>query len=100
MKRPSRDQSVPQPPGVPILISTSSWPAPVAALMYRSYEPLRLEGNSTRSPSEDQMGELSDAGSKVNREVTPRSRSRTQMSVFEDSVRSKTILLSSGARRR
>src|ERR1700680_4877548 len=97
---PSRDQSVPQPLGVPILMSNSSWPVPVAALMYKSNAPFRLEGHRTRNPSEDQIGRLSTAGSKVILEGTPRIKSNAQMSTLEASVRLKTIRFSSGDNRK
>src|SRR5229473_4382758 len=82
MKRPSRDQSSGQPAGAPILTSNSSGSAPLADLTYRSNTPLRFEAHTTRRPSGDHMGGSSIEGSKVSREVTPRTESRTQTSLL------------------
>src|SRR5229473_1976505 len=100
MKRPSRDQSSGQPAGAPILTSNSSGSAPLADLTYRSNTPLRLEAHTTRRPSGDHMGGSSIAASKVSREVTPRTESRTQTSglLFEELANA--MRLSSGASRK
>src|SRR5262245_41861220 len=85
--RPSLDQSVAQPVGVPSFMSIVSWPSPVEDLMNRLYTPpFRFEGQTTRSPSGDQIGRLSCAASNDSLERIPRVRSRTQMSWFPDST--------------
>src|SRR6266403_4424362 len=100
MKRPSRDQSSGQPAGAPILTSNSSGPVPFADLTYRSNAPLRFEAHTTRRPSGDHMGGSSTAGSKVSREVTPRTESRIQTSLLPLEELANTMRLSSGANRK
>ncbi len=85
---------------VPIVMNFSSWPVPLAALMYRSKLPLRREGQRIRRPSGDQIGRLSTARSNVMREGTPRTKSKTQTSAFASSARSNAMLFSSGDNRK
>src|ERR1700693_2777893 len=81
MWRPSRDQSVAS--LLSSLLSRSfSSPSPLAGFSKRSYVPLRSERNTTVPPSGDQTGTSLLAPPNVKRELTPRVRSRIQMSAF------------------
>ena len=95
---PSGDQSVAEPLVVPMVMRFSSWPVPLAALMYRSTLALRRD-QRIRRPSGDQIGRRSGMGSNVMREGTPRTKSKAHTSLFPSSFRSNAMLFSSGDNR-
>src|SRR5262244_890297 len=59
-----------------------SSPAPLADFWYRSNGPLRSEPKTIVAPSGDQIARVLFPAPRVNRELTPRARSRIQMSTL------------------
>ncbi len=79
---PSRDQSLgmTRPSSVSKSVFSSPWP--LAGFSRRLNLPSRSEAKTIRVPSGDHTGQMLFPAPNVKRELTPRARSRTQMSFF------------------
>src|SRR5262245_56270473 len=79
IERPSRDQLMGSSAGLSAS-STSSLPPPLDAFWNISVPPRRVELNTRRLPSGDQIGDESGASANVERVLSPRARSNNHRS--------------------